>query len=321
MQKQPASRVSGVIPIDKPAGPTSHDVVAHIRRLLATSYPATAGPRPRRSKLQTKIGHTGTLDPFATGLLLIVIGPATRLIRFTHPWEKTYQATITLGGTSNTDDATGTITAAPPHPQPNQAAIQQALQQFVGETKQVPPLFSAVKINGQPLHALARANPASNTLQTIAGERTRVVTIHDILLKSYSYPELTITVTCSTGTYIRSLARDLGRLLGTGAYVTSLRRTAIGKFDIKQTIKPDSISARTLEKQLRPAEKLVENMPAVQLTAANVAKLKQGRAVEWASELPMQQPLALFTENHKLFGIGTYSIENSRIQPSCILSS
>lgn len=226
-----------ILLIDKPAGWTSFDVVAKLRGQIRASYKAR-GETP--TKRQLKVGHAGTLDPFATGLLVILLGDATKRAGEFLKLDKTYEATITLGATSTTGDPEGDI-----HPfqgqtlenkgkedslsnnfqGPTLESVERVLSQLVGEITQTPPAFSAIKIDGQRAYRLARQGKAVEL-------PSRRVTIHSLELLDYNYPELTIRTHVSSGTYIRSLAEDIGRALGTGAYCSALRRTTIGSWDI-----------------------------------------------------------------------------------------
>jgi tRNA pseudouridine55 synthase len=203
----------GIILIDKPANMTSFGVVARVRRVLSEQ----AGKK-------VKVGHTGTLDPFATGLLILCIGKETKNAMTYTKLDKVYEATIRLGQTSSTGDPEGEITEVN-DTRPSREDIEKVIEKFVGEIKQTPPIFSAIKINGRRAYHLAREGK-----EVKIPERT--VTIHSIDVIDYSYPELKIRTHVSSGTYIRSLASDIGELLGTGAYCTQLRRTSIAKWDI-----------------------------------------------------------------------------------------
>lgn len=215
-----------LILVDKPAGWTSFDAVNFIRSQL----------RYATKNKKLKVGHAGTLDPFATGLLLIAVGREnTKKIDQFKQLPKTYIATLTLGATSDTFDNTGTI-AQNNNPQTvEKNEIIKVLKNFIGEQNQLPPMFSAKKVNGQRLYKLARQG------KEVEREPNRI-TIFDIKFLSYSYPELTIAVTCSAGTYIRTLADDIGRQLGMGAYCSDLRRTKIGDYNIEQAtqLKPEN---------------------------------------------------------------------------------
>ena len=203
----------GIILIDKLANMTSFGVVARVRRVLSEQ----AGKK-------VKVGHTGTLDPFATGLLILCIGKETKNAMTYTKLDKVYEATIRLGQTSSTGDPEGEITEVN-DTRPSREDIEKVIEKFVGEIKQTPPIFSAIKINGRRAYHLAREGK-----EVKIPERT--VTIHSIDVIDYSYPELKIRTHVSSGTYIRSLASDIGELLGTGAYCTQLRRTSIAKWDI-----------------------------------------------------------------------------------------
>lgn len=207
----------GIVLIDKPVGWTSFDVVAKIRGVRKAQLKAS-GIVP--TKRQLRVGHAGTLDPFATGLLIILLGDATKRSDEFLKRDKVYEATIQLGAVSTTGDPEGEITNQSDE-QPSEAAVQAALRQFVGTITQTPPIYSAIKIGGQRAYKLARKGTAVEI-------PSRQVTIHSIELLEYSYPELTIRTHVSSGTYIRSLAVDIGEQLGTGAYCSQLRRISIG---------------------------------------------------------------------------------------------
>ena len=205
----------GILLIDKPAGMTSFGVVARVRRVLT-----------QQQGKKVKVGHTGTLDPFATGLMILVIGRECKNAGNYSKLDKIYQATIRLGQTSTTGDIEGEITDVSDKV-PTQSEIENALKQFTGEIMQRPPIYSAININGQRAYDMARAGKQFEIPE-------RQVTVHSLDLISYSYPELQIRTHVSSGTYIRSLATDIGKLLGTGAYCTQLRRTNIAKWSVDQ---------------------------------------------------------------------------------------
>ncbi|MBC7512565.1 tRNA pseudouridine(55) synthase TruB [Candidatus Saccharibacteria bacterium] len=207
----------GILLIDKPVGWTSFDVVAKIRGMRRAAFKAQ-GVTP--TKRQLKVGHAGTLDPFATGLLVILLGDATKRSDEFLKQDKTYEATIVLGATSTTGDPEGELTQVSAD-EPTEAAVVTALAAFKGTITQTPPIYSAIKVNGQRAYKLARKGQKVEI-------PTRQVTIHSIELLEYSYPELTIRTDVSSGTYIRSLAQDIGENLGTGAYCKELRRITIG---------------------------------------------------------------------------------------------
>ena len=204
--------------IDKPAGISSFGVVARVRRYLTN----LAGHR-------VKVGHCGTLDPFATGLLILVTGKNTRRASEFSGLDKVYRAVIRLGATSTTGDPEGEITDCDVNHIPNRDEVVVALQQFIGRITQTPPMYSAIKINGRRAYQLARAGQ-------VVDMPSRQVTIYDIRLISYNYPDLTIETKVSSGTYIRSLAIDIGEMLHTGAYVTELRRLSVGEFTVDEAV-------------------------------------------------------------------------------------
>ena len=211
----------GIVLIDKPAGWTSFDVVAKIRGKIRRRYTAQ-GIKP--TKRQLKVGHAGTLDPFATGLLVILLGDATKKATEFLKLDKVYEAEIILGKESTTGDPEGELTAVS-DTKPTTEEVQAVLAAFTGEIRQRPPIFSAIKINGRRAYKLARDGKE-------VGVPERTVTIHSLELLDYTYPSLKIRTHVGSGTYIRSLAVDIGRALGTGAYCGALRRTRIADWSI-----------------------------------------------------------------------------------------
>jgi len=203
----------GILLIDKPADMTSFGVVARVRRVLSEQ----AGKK-------VKVGHTGTLDPFATGLLILCVGKETKNAMSYTKLDKVYEATIRLGHTSTTGDPEGEVSEVNDR-QPGREEIEKTLQKFTGEITQRPPIYSALKVNGQRAYHLARQGKEVEIPE-------RKVTIYSLELVGYTYPELKIRTHVSSGTYIRSLAEDIGEALGTGAYCTELRRTKVADWDI-----------------------------------------------------------------------------------------
>ena len=253
--------MNGALLVDKPAGVTSFDVVAIVRRTLGIK----------------SVGHTGTLDPFATGLLVVLTWKATRLARFLDGFEKLYTATVRLGASSDTDDATGTLTvpSAISH-RPSDDAVRSALQSFVGTTLQMPPAYSAKKIDGQRAYARARKGEEV-VLKAVE------VTFHSIELRRYEWPDAEIRVSVSSGTYIRSLARDLGTKLGVPAHCAALRREAIGEFKVTDAQTLGTLQGgRAVGRPgglISPLE-LVSHLAKQEVTDAEVTDLSHGRAVE-----------------------------------------
>lgn len=202
-----------IVLIDKPTGMTSFGVVARVRRVLT-----------EQAGRKVKVGHTGTLDPFATGLMILVTGKKCREAEHYTKLDKWYEAQIVLGQTSSTGDPEGELTAVSDR-RPTEAEIGAVLERFTGEIQQTPPVFSAIKIDGQRAYKLARQGKEVNM-------PSRTVTIYSLELISYEYPHVNIRTHVSSGTYIRTLAQDIGEALGTGAYCRELRRTKIAKYDI-----------------------------------------------------------------------------------------
>ena len=202
-----------IVLIDKPTGMTSFGVVARVRRVLT-----------EQAGRKVKVGHTGTLDPFATGLMILVTGKKCREAEHYTKLDKWYEAQIVLGQTSSTGDPEGELAAVSDR-RPTEAEIGAVLERFTGEIQQTPPVFSAIKIDGQRAYKLARQGKEVNML-------SRNVTIYSLELISYEYPYVNIRTHVSSGTYIRTLAQDIGEALGTGAYCRELRRTKIAEYDI-----------------------------------------------------------------------------------------
>lgn len=211
--------------IDKPAGWTSFDVVAKLRGAIRASY-AAAGTKP--TKRQLKVGHAGTLDPFATGLLVVLLGDACSRANEYLKLDKVYETTIRLGETSTTGDPEGNITHVS-DTQPTRAAVLEALARFKGQIEQTPPAYSAIKIGGERAYKLARKGKEVEI-------PSRTVTIYELELVDYTYPELRIRVHVSSGTYIRTLAEDIGTALGTGAYCRELCRTRIDRWSVDDAL-------------------------------------------------------------------------------------
>jgi tRNA pseudouridine55 synthase len=211
--RRTVTTADGLLIIDKPAGWTSHDVVAKLRRLTGTK----------------RVGHAGTLDPLATGVLVVGVGKATRLLGYLALTEKEYLATIRLGQATDTCDAEGSVTASAPASGVTLAAVQAAAGQLTGEIQQVPPAVSAIKVNGTRAHRLARAGGTPDLA-------ARAVTVRSLRIvaerRTGDLLDVDVAVTCSSGTYVRALARDLGEALGVGGHVTALRRTRAGRYDL-----------------------------------------------------------------------------------------
>lgn len=260
--------LDGVVVIDKPIGPTSFAIVRDARR--------QTGVR--------KVGHGGTLDPLATGVLPICFGEATKLAQFLLDADKEYQATICFGVETDTYDAEGKVTATADAGRLSEEQVREALAGFIGEQQQIPPMFSALKRDGRPLHSYARAGE-------VLERAPRAVRIMTLDLVSFSAPLATIFMRCSKGTYVRSLAHDLGRTLGTGAHLTALRRTRSGPFTLAGAIAPEALAAETLP--LVPLAEALSHLPAVVVSDEAARAVSEGRRVAWAELLPATGPVAL----------------------------
>lgn len=215
-----------IILVDKPAGISSFGVVAKVRGFLKAKFGH-----------KVKVGHTGTLDPFATGLLIILSGKMTKKSNEFLKLDKEYEATLKLGFVSNTGDVEGELTKVRDDLVPTRDEIEGALKSFVGVISQTPPKYSAVKINGVRAYKLARKNQDFEI-------PSREVTIYGIEIMSYKYPELSLRCKVSSGTYIRTLAEDIGKKIGTGAYLTALRRTQVGKYSVTDAAKLEQFKQR-----------------------------------------------------------------------------
>ncbi len=246
----------GILNINKPAGWTSRDVVNRVQRFV----------RP------DKLGHAGTLDPLATGVLIVCIGGATRLIKYVQQMPKEYRGTFLLGRTSASDDLETEITESVDPPIPTRAEIEAAMPQFLGRIEQVPPAYSAVKIAGQRAYALARQGKTV----TIT---SRPVEIHKLEIVAYAYPQLELSILCGSGTYVRSLGRDLAERLGTAAVMSELSRTRIGSFRLEESLCVLDLTLDQIEQHLQSAAAAVSHLPTFRLNEDQLHELRFGRAI------------------------------------------
>jgi tRNA pseudouridine55 synthase len=253
----------GFLNIDKPAGMTSHDVVARVRRLAG----------------QKRVGHGGTLDPAATGVLPVALGEATRLLEYLVEGRKRYEAAIVLGVTTTTDDAEGEVTAEHPVPPLDASSVTAALAGFVGTIQQVPPMYSAIQVGGRRLYDLARQG-------TTLDLKPRQVEIDQLDLLDWQPPRLSIAIVCGKGTYIRALARDLGAKLGCGGHLQALRRTAVGPFGIETATTLADLLAEpgALPRALLAPELAVARLPRVDLPPEAARRVVMGLGVDLAQE-------------------------------------
>jgi tRNA pseudouridine55 synthase len=274
--------VNGLLVLDKPAGITSRDAVDQALRWFGR---------------RTRMGHTGTLDPFATGALVLCLGSATRLTEYVQQMAKTYQSVFVLGATSDTDDIDGTVTPVAGAADPGRDALAAVLAELVGTIEQVPPAYSAAKVAGRRAYDLARHGGDVDL-------RPRRVQVHRIDLLRYEYPEAEVEVRCGKGTYIRSLARDAGRALGCGAYVRELRRTRIGPFTAESAMRLDA-DRDTARAHLLPAALALVDLPRVVVGSEDAARLRCGQAIVLpAAEAGQTGEVGVFDEAGAVVAVG-----------------
>jgi tRNA pseudouridine55 synthase len=276
--------VSGVLVVDKPVGLTSHDVVQIIRR----------GTGIRRA------GHTGTLDPRASGVLVILIGPAVRLSEFVSASDKRYQATIRLGSSTDTYDAEGEVTDTFPIEEISEESFNEILQQFIGEIEQVPPPYSAVKVKGRKAYEMAREGEEVDL-------EPRMINVYSLDVLEWAPPEVVVDVYCSSGTYVRSLANDLGKALGVGAHLIGLRRTKSGRFTLRDAVPlrrlREAFDAGEWYRYLIPAAEALGDWPMIELDADQVELIRHGHRIPaesgqkgWARAVSQQGDLVALVE-------------------------
>ena len=246
----------GILNVNKPAGCSSRHVVDRIERLV----------RP------AKAGHAGTLDPLAVGVLVVCVGQATRLISYVQQMPKQYRATFVLGRRSDTDDLEGEVTEIAGAPVPSRSKLDATLPQFLGDIQQVPPVHSAIKVGGRRSYKLARAGKAIELAP-------RMVTIHRLAICRYEYPVLELDIGCGSGTYVRSLGRDLAAALGTSAVMSALERTAIGGFHVRDALPLEDATADSVTQHLQPALAALANLPQVSLSELQLVELRHGRPI------------------------------------------
>jgi tRNA pseudouridine55 synthase len=279
--------VSGVLVVDKPVGYTSHDVVQIIRR----------GTGIRRA------GHTGTLDPRASGVLVVLIGPAVRLSEYVSASDKRYQATIRLGASTDTYDSEGSITSSSSVEDISMEQFEEILHQFTGEIRQVPPPYSAVKIKGRKAYEMARKGEEVEL-------EPRTINVYSLDLLEWDPPEAVVDVFCSSGTYVRSLANDLGAALGCGAHLIGLRRTKSGRFTLRDAVPlrrlQESFQAGDWYKYLIPAAEALGDWPLIELDADDVDLVRHGHRIpavpgsgDWIRAISQQGDLVALMELDK----------------------
>lgn len=292
--------MNGLLVLDKPGGMTSRDVVNRVQRWF-----------PRK----TKIGHTGTLDPLATGVLVVCVGAATRLADYVQAMGKSYASRFRLGATSTTDDADGEVAINPPAVPPSREQIDAALAAFVGTIEQVPPAYSALKLDGRRAHDLARKGKA-------VALATRTVRVDAIRVVRYEWPFLDVEIDCGKGTYIRSIARDLGAKLGCGGLVQTLRRTRVGPFTAEQGIGLN-VTADEARAKLLPMSSAVAGIPSAKLSPEQIRRIRQGQRVP-IDVAPgcSRREFAALDENGGLVAVGmTETADGSVFAPSVVFGA
>jgi tRNA pseudouridine55 synthase len=311
--------MDGVLIIDKPAGMTSHDVVARVRKITA----------------HRRVGHTGTLDPFATGVLVVLVGGATRLAQFLSGAEKEYEAVIRLGYTTDTGDITGTrvtnfTTETQRHTELRKEEIEAALASLRGEIEQTPPMYSAKKVGGRKLYEFARRG------EEIEREPVRVNISEfktqgyddDLLMPNgHGDQDLKVRVVCSAGTYVRTLAEDFGKRLGVGAHVAELRRTRAGQFKIDDAITLDRLNEQarsgSLDQVLISPDAALAHLPAFDVAPDDARRVGQGVDLQIeeanASEWPNGQTVRLRRTDGRLIAVGLYDENKRTVHPQVVI--
>lgn len=273
--------VTGVVLLDKPLGLSSNHALQRVRRLYRAA----------------KAGHTGTLDPLASGLLPLCLGEATKYSSWILDAPKGYRATLRLGITSDTGDAEGELTSATPF-QGDKVQIEQVLQRFSGDQQQIPPMHSALKINGQTLYQLARRG-------TQVVRAARAIHVHTLTLIDWCAESITLEARVSKGTYIRVLAEDIGQALGCGAYLSALRRLSTGPFELIEAVTLDDLEQQTDEQRrahLQSVDRLLAGVPALTLHQSQAAALGQGQVVAWHAPEPYEF-YRIYDEAQRFYGL------------------
>lgn len=303
-RRRPRGRnITGILLLDKPLGVTSNAALQDVKHLFKAQ----------------KAGHTGSLDPLATGLLPLCFGNATKISAFLLDADKRYQVTVKLGEITTTADAEGEIIDSQPADHITPEDVEAVLGGFRGEISQLPPMYSALKHNGQRLYQLAR--------QGIEVEReARNISIYDLQLTDFSSPEFSLEVHCSKGTYVRTLAEDIGKALGVGAHVAALRRTLVGPFDAQNMVNMETLQ-QVLEQQrlhgldqlLLPIDAGLKHFPAVNLGADSSFYIKQGQPVQ-VPKSPTEGHVRIYGANEEFIGVGEID-DDGRIAPRRLLAN
>lgn len=286
--------MQGFINLDKQAGFTSHDCVALVRKHLRLK----------------RVGHGGTLDPTATGVLPIALGKATRLLQYLQT-DKAYQATIRLGVVTTTDDLAGDVIASHPASELTLKQVSAAIQQFTGKIEQIPPKYSAIQVEGKRLYDLARAGKEIEV-------PTRIVEVFKIEIldwRSGDYPELDVAIACGAGTYIRAIARDLGTMLQTGGTLAALKRTQSSGFSIADSITLDQLKEQLQQGSFHPTapETALKHLPLLTLPANLAQKWCQGQQIVCQDDVAINSPLQVYRDDSCFLGIGHLNSDTERL--------
>lgn len=294
MKKLP---LCGILNINKPAGLTSRQVVNHVQRIV----------KP------IKVGHAGTLDPMATGVLAVCVGKATRLVPYIQQYHKQYVAKFLLGKQSDTDDITGNVIDVMGGKECSRSEIEALLPQFRGKIQQIPPQFSAVHVDGKRAYRLARKGEEV----TIS---SREVEIFELELTQFNFPELTLEMKCGSGTYVRSVGRDIGELLKSGAVMTQLVRTEIGCYQISDAVDLEEITVNSLPELLLPPQTALLSVPQYELSSHETKEVSHGRKVILTDKLPFKTEvtIALFTPENELACLAEYQADKKLLAPRMV---
>jgi tRNA pseudouridine55 synthase len=302
MNKLLAENVNGILLLDKPKGTTSNGVLQVIKRLFAAK----------------KAGHTGSLDPSATGMLPICFGEATKLCQFLLEANKSYHVTVQLGVRTATGDADGEVIDTQPVVNVTRARVEEVLKQFTGSIAQIPPMYSAVKINGKPLYKLARRGIEID-------RQPRQVTISQLTILDFNESDFTLDVHCTKGTYVRALADDIGNALGCGGHVSVLRRTAVAPYQQATMFTLDELIAihaehglTALRRGLLPIETSAQNFPSIKLSAAAAFYIKTGHPV-MTNQVKTKGLIRIFSDDGSFMGIGEM-LDDGRVTPKRLIN-
>lgn len=305
--------MDGVLNIRKPEGPTSHDIVSEVRRIFGLR----------------RVGHAGTLDPIATGVLIVCLGKATRIVEYLMGQPKEYRARMVLGVTTDTQDSTGVVTSERDASAVTREMLEQAAARFVGEIEQVPPMVSALKHQGKPLYKLAREGKTID-------RAPRRVTIHSIDVLAFSQPSTLssqplpfadLLVRCTSGTYIRALCADIGEALGCGAHMSALERTRVGRFTVEDGVTLDDLreaqSSGGLEDLLLSIDEALTDMPSAVVQASDVARLLNGSTIAAEASAGEGATARILAPDGSLLAIGSvqHTNEGVMVKPHKVLTT